>query len=140
METAKELITMGYQIAMLIAFILGLFWTWNKLFLSAVYISKKEFKEWIDNHSGVDKSYDSKINSLEKDFAVYKSEQHGVNELLKLQMTQFSDMMKVYFSQMVDMKTELLHQINNIPNKMVTAEKFMTLEDKVNHIEKQNAT
>lgn len=140
METAKQLITMGYQITMLIAFILGLFWTWNKLFLSAVYISKKEFKEWIDNHSGVDIKNDSKINSLEKDFAVYKSEQHGVNELLKLQMTQFSDMMKVHFSQMVDMKAELLHKINDIPNKMVTAEKFITLEDKVNHIEKQNAT
>jgi len=139
MEIAKDIVQLLYQFAGLILIFGGLFWTFNKTFLSATYLSKKEFVKFIENHQGSEKNHDTELNDLKADFRVYKSEQHGANELVKLQMNTFSEMMKVYFSQMGDMKSELLDKINNIPNKMVSAEKFMSLEDKVEELQKKSS-
>ena len=128
METARVMITMAYQLVALIFLIAGAVWAMNKVWLSSIYFTKKDWKEFMQNYNGTDKSHISKISLLEKEFEVLKVKLESRDEYSKLQFTTLSDMLKQVKDEMHSLCDKILQ------SKGISPELFNKLSDKVDSL------
>ena len=139
MNSLNEVVDISYKLGGLIAGMVMFLWAANKAWLSNIYVSKKDFKDFMQSNDGTDGKFKEKLFSLDKDFSVFKAEHHGDNQLIKNVVDNTQTMMKEAKESLNELKKDILHKLNNMENyKGISTEAFMKLADKVDEMQRSN--